>query len=184
MTNESGRENQKLDLSVMGGLVSVNQDKKKQNGTVSGPLTVSVFGIPVYAGRTQKSVPVDPLKALERSMKESKELLIHPVGNSALEDTGSAAREFYTKIRKTNENILRSFSEMLSRTAKSIENSIPFLSDKSGRPVNNEIEKFVKPSRFNRDDFLPRNSTPNLVRSTASVTQPDSSGNATQVESK
>lgn len=53
MTNDNDAKagTSKLDLSVLQGLVTVSQDKTKlSDGRVSGPLTVTVFGIPVFIG--------------------------------------------------------------------------------------------------------------------------------------
>lgn len=45
-------DNSFVDLSVLGGLVTVLTNRTKQpNGQESGPVTVSVFGIPVYVGQ-------------------------------------------------------------------------------------------------------------------------------------
>lgn len=54
MTNNNSGKSGKLDLSVLSGLVTVITDKERQDdGTSTGPVTVTVFGIPVYSGKSR-----------------------------------------------------------------------------------------------------------------------------------
>lgn len=59
LNNENQPGKSVVDLSVLGGLVTVFTNKTAQpNGRPSGPVTVSVFGIPVYVGQHSNSVRV------------------------------------------------------------------------------------------------------------------------------
>lgn len=156
MTSEHGRESSKLDLSVMQGLVSVSRDKSRdKNGTVSGPLTVSVFGIPVYSGRARKAVT--QVEASKAKARKEEDVLQHPFADISEKST-PLIRELYINSRKTNERILRSFSDMISNAAKNIENSIQTLSTGLGRPIENDAIKSVRSSNLNKEDLQPRNS--------------------------
>lgn len=155
MTSENGKDQSKLDLSVMHGLVSVNHDKVRDlNGTVSGPLTVSIFGIPVYSGRARKATTVAETKA---KVRKEEDVLRRPFDDISEKST-PLMQELYINSRKTNERILRSFSELLSKAAKNIEHSIETLSTGSNRPIDNDIAQLVKSSKLNKEDLQPRDS--------------------------
>ncbi|KAG9508679.1 hypothetical protein GZH46_02819 [Fragariocoptes setiger] len=52
----------KLDLTVLGGLVHVFRNRTKdQEGRFTGPITVSIFGLPVYDNGQRPALPVSPL---------------------------------------------------------------------------------------------------------------------------
>lgn len=108
MIKDKDTERNRVDLSVLKGLVTVNGDKVKQaDGSSSGPLSVSVFGIPVYSGNYRSS----PKSQLKSELKSS--------DNSALENliaSQAAANErALTTIRKNSERVTQQFNEMLGK---------------------------------------------------------------------
>lgn len=97
----------KLDLSVLNGLVTVNRDReRKENGLSAGPLTVTVFGIPVYTGNVLKqydSSTRDQVQAQSRSLK------------SAVADQAAANEQLLSTIRKNSDRMTQYFGDMLAR---------------------------------------------------------------------
>lgn len=151
MTSENGRNTSKLDLSVMHGLVTVNQDKEKGANGVSGPLTVTVFGIPVYTGRASaRGGPVVEVREKPRTLED---IIQHPFADISNKTT-PIMRELYINSRRANEKILRSFSDLFSRAAKRIEDSIETLSSGSGKPIDGDLAKnLVKSAKFEKEDL-------------------------------
>lgn len=169
MTSENGRNISKLDLSVMHGLVTVNQDKTKDSsGQVSGPMTVTVFGIPVYTGKgTRGSNPQVEAKERARKAEDVLQNQFADISNK----TTPVMRDLYLNSRKTNEKILGSFSELFSRAAKKIEDTIQTLRSNSGAPVDIDATKnLVQPAKFDKEDFQPKTSLGSDNTSSSNVT--------------
>lgn len=71
LNNNNQPSNSFVDLSVLGGLVTVYSNKTRDpSGQSSGPVTVSIFGIPVYVGNTisKPPKPVRPEQPSQRSL--------------------------------------------------------------------------------------------------------------------
>lgn len=109
--DESGRS--RLDLNVMGGLVTVNRDReRKPDGASSGPLTVTVFGIPVYTGNVLKlrdNYTQDLVQAQSRSLGSTL--------NNALTDQVATSEQLLSTIRRNSERMTQHLGDMLSRMA-------------------------------------------------------------------
>lgn len=58
-TDDINNLGSRVDLSVLGGLVTVNTNKTRlPNGQATGPVIVTVFGIPVYVGQGTSGKPM------------------------------------------------------------------------------------------------------------------------------
>lgn len=98
----------RLDLSVLNGLVTVNRDKeRKPNGSIGGPLVVTVLGIPVYQGTTNRGTFGN--QTFIRSIKRSSE-----DGNQSNVDI-SIVDQFSENFKKTNEKTLKSIADTFDR---------------------------------------------------------------------
>lgn len=103
MTNHKDDESghSKLDLSVLHGLVTVNKDRKPDaTGQMTGPLKVTVFGIPVYQGKAHPN----PTQ-VEDQLAQSRSSL------SAQNVSGQVA----ASSRQTNEKLVGGLSDLFGR---------------------------------------------------------------------
>jgi len=146
MTNHDDGEKSKLDLSVLSGLVTVNREKARQaDGQISGPLTVSVFGIPIYSGSALKMPPslFGENRTLSKSSSESSDRNVLP-GN-----------ELYSAVRRSNERFLGSLSGMLSQLASLVGQQAVPISNINGKPADSK-DGYVMPSKFSKSDKEPK----------------------------
>lgn len=112
--NDKADGSQKLDLTVLQGLVTVMKDKARgENGSLTGPVKVTVFGIPVY---TSKGSPVDPTLvastvAAQRNLTNS----IAQANSNLAGRTGELVARITENARRTNENLLSSLVDIFER---------------------------------------------------------------------
>lgn len=90
MTNhkdaESGRA--KLDLSVLQGLVTVNKDRARdQSGQLTGPMKVTVFGIPVYQSKLRQQ-PGESAESSLSQLRSASQDHVQGVSNQVLRTNG------------------------------------------------------------------------------------------------
>lgn len=112
MMNHNDKESGKsrLDLSVLQGLVTVNKDKARdQNGVMSGPVKVTVFGIPVYTSKGNRVS--SRAAAAHRDLSNSIETA-RSAANAKADDMATGITE---KVQRTNEKMLSSVSDIFDR---------------------------------------------------------------------
>lgn len=166
--DDTGRS--QLDLSVLSGLVTVNRDKARgPNGQLTGPLTVTVFGIPVYTGRaiapaigrvgsnnyknnlaTNRSEESLPSQANKLNISA----ITQSLGAITAENPISTS-QIYSTVRKTNEKVLYSLANMLSRMASLASQQAEPISNINGRAAD-KSDGFVVASKFSRSDLEPK----------------------------
>lgn len=122
MTNSvgAGRNQSKLDLSVLSGLVTVNKDRQRNpiSGEVTGPLTVTVFGIPVYTGRASGPASAE-LSRNQRNTAQARNEEIENLVDSrqAVISDGlrSASDQIQSTLTSTNEKVLSTLTSLVDR---------------------------------------------------------------------
>lgn len=103
----------KLNLSVLQGLVTVDKDKtRNEKGEVTGPLRVTVFGIPVYNGRNY--LGSGARAAGEPATTRSS------LDNSIETKQSSAEESLSGQVRAFNEKLASSLSDFLARLSSSV----------------------------------------------------------------
>lgn len=123
MTNSvAGNKNQtKLDLSVLSGLVTVNKDRQRDpmTGQVSGPLTVTVFGIPVYTGKASAAAGSPQSRSISQNTAQARDDVIENLVDSrqAVINDGlrSAADQIQNTLTSTNEKVLTTLTSLVDR---------------------------------------------------------------------
>lgn len=111
----AGKNQSKLDLSVLSGLVTVNKDKQRNpsTGEVSGPVTVTVFGIPVYSGKTAQQTR---LRSRGEDLKDSVQSR-----QAAISDgVRSTSDSIQDTVSSTNEKVIGTLSSLVDRIASII----------------------------------------------------------------
>lgn len=104
LNNENQPGRSVVDLSVLGGLVTVFSNKTSPaNGRPSGPVSVSVFGIPVYVGQHSNSVRVgrvetEPIPSSKKEVSNKEE---------SPKSQDEMIQQLYALIKKQSEKIQR-----------------------------------------------------------------------------
>lgn len=103
-----GKNQSRLDLSVLSGLVTVNKDKQRNplTGEIGGPLTVTVFGIPVYSGRT-----IQPTRPRSENLDES--ILARQAAMTGR--VRSASDSIQDTVVDANERVINTLSSLVDR---------------------------------------------------------------------
>ena len=127
MTNQndpdSGR--QKLDLSVMQGLVTVSKDKTRdQDGRLTGPVKVTVFGIPVYStkGTAASGSGEQVERVLTRGQNEI-ETKVASTRSLLAERAGNIQEQARSNFQKGNEKLVSSLSDILDKLSTVLKQS-------------------------------------------------------------
>uniref|UniRef100_A0A6G1SEB4 Hemicentin-2 n=1 Tax=Aceria tosichella TaxID=561515 RepID=A0A6G1SEB4_9ACAR len=135
MVNHADREQgkSKLDLSVLQGLVTVNKDKTRDaNGDMTGPVKVTVFGIPVYSGKgtssyfASSSSPTSSsssgasgaaaaASAGNSSPQASQENTIETRRGGLASRAEDTASMLTNKVQKVNDKMINSLSDIFER---------------------------------------------------------------------
>lgn len=165
MTNSNDANSGKLDLSVLSGLVTVSRDKSRQeNGLVGGPVSVHVFGIPVYSGTASRlphrQVSGDTTTVTDSEMKSAKpdakpEVTVSAGRQEQVVDD-FVGKQLISSIKRTNEKVLRQLSDLLGRSARFVSERAEPIANVNGRAADNKIDNLVQPSMFSREDLEPR----------------------------
>lgn len=154
MTNDkdvsSGKS--KLDLTVLSGLVTVNRDREKGKG----PLTVTVFGIPVYTGTGNSGLRAltDRIEAtLGAQRKKFSDTFDQVTGSRQLPD---ATMELYSNVKRTGEKGLTTITDSLDRVSSFLKEQAAPISNRNGRPASKGDIFVTKPAQFKPEDLKPR----------------------------
>lgn len=156
MTNEHGDNQSKLDLSVLSGLVTVSRDKaRKPNGQQVGPVTVTVFGIPIYSGlgssasrgHTGRKIRSDndTMPSALRSDHDTRE---------ELKSERPIVMELYDQYLKMQQRATSSISDLFSKFSHTIGQRAQPFENVNGGPAD---RRFHKPSTFTKQDLVPKN---------------------------
>lgn len=151
MTNSQGKNTSKLDLSVLSGLVTVNHDKtRRPDGQQVGPVTVTVFGIPVYSG-IGSSKPTTRRGRLENGTVRADQLPINQVRRDM-----PLVVEIYEQVQKLNQRAVSGLSDIFTRLSHTLGQRAQPIENVNGAPTDHS---FVRPSTFTKRDFMPKNQT-------------------------
>lgn len=143
--------NSKLDLSVLGGLVTVQGDKERTADTSSGPVVISVFGVPIFSGNTAKSVLNvkeklgETVKAQQKSLESSMDGLLGR-GNVT-----EMAGNLFSSIRQAEDRSAKRLADSLNRIAS-------FLSPPNERvqkPMGVPVATAMEPQRAASNEAVP-----------------------------
>lgn len=156
MTNdkdfESGKS--KLDLTVLSGLVSVNR-QDRENGS-KGPVTVTVFGIPVYTG-TGNGGMRDFSSRLQSTLNEQRKRFDDSIesvtGSRQLPD---ATMQLYSQVKRTGEKGLSTITDSLDKVSSFLKDQAAPISNANGRPATKSDSFVAKTVNFKPEDLKPR----------------------------
>lgn len=140
MNSERDDGKSKLDLSVLHGLVTVSRDKAKQaDGTLAGPMTVTVLGIPVYSGsgRRQSSIGDRITDTLQSRRQVTESSLPSSRTEGAVQQESEITSRVVDIAKKTNEKVFRSFNDLLDRLNTAVRNRIDSLTSQGSSSNNN-----------------------------------------------
>lgn len=151
MTNDkdlsSGKS--KLDLTVLSGMVTVNRDRDK--GKV-GPLTVNVFGMPVYTG-TGNGMLRNWVSHIESTLREQSGKFQDVAASRQLPD---ATMQLYSNIKRTGEKGITSITDSLDRVSSFLKEQAAPIANTNGRAAS-RVDLFVtKPPQLRPEDLKPR----------------------------
>lgn len=151
MTNERDENQSKLDLSVLSGLVTVNRDKaRKPNGQQVGPVTVTVFGIPVYSGLGSSGRKIrsenNSIISSQRSDKD--------VTREEMSRERPAMMELYDQYLKMQQRATSSISDLFNKFSHTIGQRTQPFENVNGPPAD---QRFHRPSTFTKEDLVPKN---------------------------
>jgi hypothetical protein len=120
MVNQADKEQgkSKLNLSVLQGLVTVNKDKARdQNGQMTGPVKVTVLGIPVY---TSKGTPPSQTTSAAPLSRAELENAIETKRASLAASAEEASASLTSKVQEINRRVLGSLSDIFERLSTTL----------------------------------------------------------------
>lgn len=165
MTND--KNNSKLDLSVLSGMVTVNREKGRQpNGAVTGPLTVSIFGIPIYSGQAappkvpQTSSTTVPRGDFGVSTRYDTDYNIDSMLRTGTnrdidELLPEPTNPIYENMKRVNKKLLNHLADSLNKLALYVGHKAEPISHMPGNPAT-KADGFVGQSTFLKSDFEPK----------------------------
>lgn len=157
MTNDkdisSGKH--KLDLTVLSGLVSVNGDR--ENG--KGPLTVTVFGIPVYTGKGLAGGAGGPRELFSRisatlsdQRRKFDDQVEKVTGSRQLADS---TMDMYSNVKRTGERGISALTDSLDKMSSFLkEQAIP-IRNTNGRAATRDDMFVTRPPQLRPQDLKP-----------------------------